>query len=99
MSIEDMKNISFIGIDIFSGAGGISLGAERAGIQIKTAVDIDKYSLETYQFNHKHTKVIQKDIRDIDPTDTDNFPKRPFVLFGGPPCQGFSNSFIKRDED
>ncbi|MDM8514570.1 DNA cytosine methyltransferase [Desulfobacterales bacterium HSG16] len=99
MNIRNMKNTSFIGVDIFSGAGGISLGAEKAGIQVKTAVDVDKYSLETYQFNHKKAEVIHEDIRNVDPSDIGTFPKQPFVLFGGPPCQGFSNSFIKRDED
>jgi len=99
MNIRVMKNTAFIGVDIFSGAGGMSLGAEHAGIQVKTAVDIDKYSLETYKHNHKETEVIPEDIREIDPADTKRFPKKPFVLFGGPPCQGFSNSFIKRDND
>jgi len=92
-------NTSFIGVDIFSGAGGMSLGAEHSGIQIKTAVDIDKYSLETYKYNHKETKVIPEDIREVDPTDTKRFPKKPFVLLGGPPCQGFSYSFIRRNDD
>jgi DNA (cytosine-5)-methyltransferase 1 len=99
MNSKAMKNTSFIGVDIFSGAGGMSLGAEKAGIQVKTAVDIDQYSLDTYKYNHKEATVIPQDIREVDPTDKENFPQKPFVLFGGPPCQGFSNSFIKREHD
>ena len=40
------------GIDIFSGAGGLSLGAELAGIEIRYAVEKDKDAAETYRFNH-----------------------------------------------
>jgi DNA (cytosine-5)-methyltransferase 1 len=94
-----MKNSSFIGVDIFSGAGGMSLGAEKAGIRIRTAVDIDKYSLDTYKFNHKETDIICEDIRKIEPTNIENFPHQPFVLFGGPPCQGFSSSYSQRNTD
>ncbi|MEE4355153.1 MAG: DNA cytosine methyltransferase [Desulfococcaceae bacterium] len=94
-----MKNISFTGVDIFSGAGGMSLGAEKAGIQVSTAVDVDKYSLDTYQYNHRNTHVICRDIRNIKPSDINNFSRQPFVLFGGPPCQGFSSSYSHRKND
>lgn len=41
------------GIDIFSGAGGLSLGAEMAGIRIGTAIEINPYAAKTFQRNHK----------------------------------------------
>jgi DNA (cytosine-5)-methyltransferase 1 len=93
------KNKSFVGIDIFSGAGGMSLGAERAGIRVKTAVEVNTYFAQTYEYNHKDTKVIRQDIREIPLPDTKNFPYQPFIVFGGPPCQGFSNSYSKRNDD
>jgi DNA (cytosine-5)-methyltransferase 1 len=99
MSHGIMHNTSFAGIDIFSGAGGMSLGAEQAGIQVKAAIDIDGHSAETYKFNHKAVKVLNNDIRNVNPADINIFPYQPFVLFGGPPCQGFSNSYSKRNED
>lgn len=88
-----------IGIDIFSGAGGMSLGAERARIKVKTAVEINPYFAETYEYNHRNTTVIRCDIKNISLPDEENFPFEPFVVFGGPPCQGFSNSFSQRNKD
>lgn len=84
------KRTSKIGIDIFSGAGGLSLGAEWAGINVSYAIELDKYSSQTYRTNHPNSKIIEQDIRTVDPL---NFQKEDvFILFGGPPCQGFSTS-------
>ena len=44
-----------IGIDIFSGAGGLSLGAEMAGFEIRYAVEKDKSAAATYRHNHPNT--------------------------------------------
>ncbi|MBD1421628.1 DNA cytosine methyltransferase [Sphingobacterium chuzhouense] len=83
----------FLAVDIFSGAGGLSLGAEMAGIKVLVAVEKDKSSALTFKKNHPHSKVIIDDIRKIDPLKV--APKDPFILFGGPPCQGFSSSNTK----
>lgn len=77
-------------IDLFSGAGGLSLGAIKAGISVSVAIEYDKYSAATFKKNHSETKVIQDDIRNIDPLDLGI--EKPFIVFGGPPCQGFSVS-------
>lgn len=80
------------GIDIFSGAGGLSLGAEMAGINISTAIEINKCAAQTFLRNHKGANVLQGDIQEIDP-ETLNYKDKPvFVIMGGPPCQGFSMS-------
>ena len=55
------------GIDIFSGAGGLSLGAEMAGIKISTAIEINQSAAKTFMRNHKGVTVIQDDIQDINP--------------------------------
>jgi len=81
-----MKN--FVAVDIFSGAGGMSLGATLAGITPILAIEIDKYASNTYANNHPNTMVLQKDISTVNPTDY--IDTSPFVLSGGPPCQGFS---------
>jgi len=82
-----------IGFDIFSGAGGMSLGASMAGIDIKLALEKDKYASETFLYNHENVKMLNEDIQ--------NLRKIPLllrktkditILFGGPPCQGFSYS-------
>lgn len=48
-----------IGVDLFSGAGGLSLGAEMAGITVKYAIEIDSFAAETYKVNHPLTSTIQ----------------------------------------
>jgi len=85
-----MANSSLIGCDIFSGAGGMSLGAQMAGIKISLAVENDKYAAATFNKNHPSVTLISDDIRKVDPSRY--FRKNPFVVFGGPPCQGFSLS-------
>ena len=75
-------------VDIFSGAGGMSVGAVMAGISPILAVEFDKYAAQTYEANHKKTKILPFDIKTVNPLD--HTDKYPFILFGGPPCQGFS---------
>lgn len=80
------------GIDIFSGAGGLSLGAEMAGIRISHAVEINPSAAKTFMCNHKSAKVMQGDIQQQDPKTLHTEKKPAFVIMGGPPCQGFSMS-------
>lgn len=83
-----------VGIDIFSGAGGLSLGAEMAGAHIAFAVEKDKSAAETYRYNHPETPILYADIHDINPLE--HLPQLnsddQLIVFGGPPCQGFSTS-------
>lgn len=80
-----------IGVDLFAGAGGLSLGAVQAGIDVRLAVEADPHAAMTYQRNHPKTRVLADDIRNLQARDlpTDGTGK---ILFGGPPCQGFSTS-------
>lgn len=84
------KQPSFIGIDLFAGAGGLSLGAKRAGVNVSLAVEIDKYAAQTYSTNHPETKIIVDDIRNVSHLYKPRNATK--ILFGGPPCQGFSDS-------
>lgn len=91
-----------IGIDLFSGAGGLSLGAAHAGVDVKYAVELDKYASITCANNHLETKVLNEDIRLISASNFElfNVDKADLILFGGPPCQGFSTSNQKnRNKD
>jgi DNA (cytosine-5)-methyltransferase 1 len=81
-----------IGVELFSGAGGMSLGAEMAGVEIKLSVEIDIYAAATFKQNHKNAAVLNQDIRQIKNLDTKGKKNEPKILFGGPPCQGFSRS-------
>jgi DNA (cytosine-5)-methyltransferase 1 len=80
-----------IAIDLFSGAGGMSLGAKMAGIDVRLAVDDDCHAASTYSFNHPGTEMIVEDIHKIKKVDVNTIGQEK-VLFGGPPCQGFSTS-------
>lgn len=80
-----------IAIDLFSGAGGMSVGAHWAGIRVAVAIESDKYAAATYSHNHPDTHVICEDIRKVTHIDLPE-QNEQLVLFGGPPCQGFSTS-------
>lgn len=82
--------MSYNGIDIFSGAGGLSLGAEMAGVKVRYAIEVDKSAASTYRRNHKEATVLCDDIREIDPNNLNDKDNPVFIILGGPPCQGFS---------
>lgn len=74
-------------ISLFSGAGGMDLGFEKAGFEISVANEFDKTIWETYEKNHK-APLIKEDIRKI------NFNDLPLAdgIIGGPPCQSWSEA-------
>ena len=76
---------------MFAGAGGLSLGAVSAGIIVTTAIEKSKPAAQSYRENHKRTDVVCDDVRRIDPANL-RLPTLGVILFGGPPCQGFSTS-------
>lgn len=81
-----------IGMDIFSGAGGLSLGAEMAGIAVRYAIEKDLSASETFQANHPDALVINSDIKDVTRESLQIRKSKLFIIMGGPPCQGFSLS-------
>lgn len=86
-------NRKLLGIDLFSGAGGLSLGAKMAGIDVLLAVEKDPNASKTYALNHPETFLVTSDIRDINEIPREiSLVNKDIVLFGGPPCQGFSTS-------
>ncbi len=88
-------------VDLFAGAGGLSLGFEEAGFKVLFAVENDKYSSETYKRNRKgkSTEVIVSDISNVDFCEVLKKHKlkngEVDVLLAGPPCQGFSSSNMR----
>ncbi len=89
-------------IDLFCGAGGISLGAARAGFAIGGAVDLDTFASNTYKQNFPKTAILNADISKLDGqmlTTLFNVSNGDLSgIVGGPPCQGFSN-IGKRDRN
>lgn len=78
-----------IAIDLFSGAGGMSLGAEHAGVKILMAVENDTHACTTFINNFPRVNLFAGDISNFTPPV---LPSSGSVVFGGPPCQGFSTS-------
>jgi DNA (cytosine-5)-methyltransferase 1 len=79
-------------IDLFSGAGGMSLGFDQAGFDNIFSIDIEPRFCETYKFNFPHHNLIQKDISKVSNEEIKLLTGNKIidVVIGGPPCQGFS---------
>jgi len=86
------KEKKYTMIDLFSGAGGMSLGFEKAGFQSFFAVEFNEQFAKTYQNNFKKTPVIMENIRDLGNNKINELLKgrKVDLIIGGPPCQGFS---------
>ncbi|MFA7332411.1 MAG: DNA cytosine methyltransferase [Candidatus Delongbacteria bacterium] len=82
---------SFVGVDLFAGAGGMSLGAQMAGVYVALAIECDKHTAATYSFNHPDTTLVVDNIKNVNTINVSQKDKVS-ILFGGPPCQGFSTS-------
>jgi DNA (cytosine-5)-methyltransferase 1 len=84
--MNDRKN-TLSAISLFSGAGGMDLGFERAGFDVHWSNDLDGTACETYQTNFQTENVsgpielLAKSLKRFSDVD---------CVFGGPPCQGFS---------
>ena len=91
----------FTAVELFAGAGGLSIGLERAGIHVVIANEIMPDFAATLAANHPDTNVINEDIHKIDfkvelkKLGLDSVD----VLSGGPPCQGFSTIGSKNRQD
>lgn len=83
-------------IDCFCGAGGLSLGFEKAGLNVVYAFDFDEASIRTYKHNphYHHGPAFVRDIYNVSKKsiekDLGHELGKIDVVIGGPPCQGFS---------
>lgn len=87
-----------VAISLFSGAGGLDLGAEWAGFEVRAAVELNRDAALTMEKNFPDLAqpVIQDDILDVPTRDILAAAglncERPELLIGGPPCTPFSKS-------
>ena len=81
-----MNNLT--GVSLFTGAGGMDIGFEKAGFKVVLANEIMKEASDTYNANHQKGIMVNADVHDI----MSLFSKfrGANIVFGGPPCQGFS---------
>jgi DNA (cytosine-5)-methyltransferase 1 len=79
-------------VDLFCGAGGLSLGFRRSGFRVIHAIDNWRPATDTYRAN------VGSDVVNENITEATNLPKCA-VIAGGPPCQGFSSAGRRRDDD
>lgn len=82
-------------IDLFAGAGGLSLGLEAAGFESLFAVDFDPDAAATYRGLFPKAEVRVGDIQQVDFTDWRGVD----LVAGGPPCQPFSIGGLRRAWD
>ena len=94
MNSSNEKTARPLAIDLFAGAGGLSLGLEQAGFDIAAAVEIDPIHCATHEFNFPYSKTICGSVVDLTGADIRRqagIGNRDIaVVAGGAPCQGFS---------
>jgi DNA (cytosine-5)-methyltransferase 1 len=96
-----------IAVSLFSGAGGFDLGLKAAGFEIGIAVDNNPIALATYQQNFPNARILCKDIGEVTGKEIRSHIQAKYsdwdgeihVVFGGPPCQGFSVAGQQNLED
>ncbi len=75
-------------ISLFSGAGGLDKGFEKAGFNIIWANEYDSTIWETYEYNHPNTYLDKRSIRNVPSVDIPEC----IGIIGGPPCQSWSEA-------
>jgi DNA (cytosine-5)-methyltransferase 1 len=89
-------------LDLFAGAGGLSLGLHAAGFDVLGAVDSWAPAVETYRLNFDH-RVVRLDLSEASSADVrarlNLGDAKIDLVVGGPPCQGFSIQRIGQDKD
>ena len=89
-----IRNQRPIAVDLFAGAGGMTLGFEQAGFDVLASVEIDPIHCAIHKFNFPFWAILCKNIVDVKGEEIRNSSligdREIDVVFGGPPCQGFS---------
>lgn len=84
-------------VDLFCGCGGLSLGFQKAGLDVVAGFDNWDDAIAVYRQNFTHP-VFKLDLSDVETAVKSIRPFSPDMIIGGPPCQDFSSAG-KRDEN
>lgn len=83
-----------LAVDLFAGAGGLSLGFEQAGFDVVAAVELDPIHCAVHKYNFPTCAVLPRSVMGLsgrEILDAADIRDRSIdCVFGGPPCQGFS---------
>ncbi len=85
-------------VSLFSGAGGLDLGFQRAGFPLSLAVDLSAAAIQTHRRNFPGTVSVAADLEQLGPDGVLDYvdgvvkPGDAIAVIGGPPCQGFSRA-------
>lgn len=86
-------------VDLFAGCGGLSQGAQQAGLTVIAAFDNWKSALDVYAANFNHP-VFERDLSDVAEVSKELKSLIPNGIVGGPPCQDFSAAnFSKKSKN
>ncbi len=92
-----------IAIDLFAGVGGMTLGFEQAGFDVLGAIEIDPIHCAVHEYNFPFWTTICSDISKINAKTIKSLSQiknqEIDVVFGGPPCQGFSSMGKRNPRD
>lgn len=104
-----LSNGTPVAIDLFAGAGGLSLGLKNAGFDVLVANEKHPDPCETYRNNNPNTSVLCADVEDVSANDILSQAEKSAgegleagdidIVAGGPPCQGFSTAGQKNRDD
>lgn len=92
-------NMNYTAIDLFAGAGGLSLGFEQAGFDVCLAIEKDTWACETYKENHNNKNIVEADITTLPDAFFSKYKGKVDLVMGGPPCQGFSIAASNRRKE
>ncbi len=94
-----MKKLKIV--DLFSGCGGFSYGFQEAGFDVVAGIDFDKNALLTFELNHKKSKGYLLDLFKDETIDeiAKNVGDKIDGIIAGPPCQGFSLTGTRKEDD
>lgn len=82
--------MSMTSLDLFAGAGGMTLGFKDAGIKSIGAVEVDRFAAETFAYNFPEIPLYHRDIYSFSNEEIKEKFSGVDIICGGPPCQGFS---------